>query len=102
MKNATQKLACCLLLPGFLFISSSVLGQDVPKSSTDDPYVGDQYIKNISRKLAIGVAVGVERFDTNFKFTEKSTGRTAYVDLEGTLGLPETDTVPMIYGYWRY
>jgi hypothetical protein len=100
IKNSTQKLAARLLLLGLLFSSSLVLGQDVPKPSADDHYVDSQYLK-ISRQLSIGVGVGFERFDTNFKFTEKSTGRTAYIDLEGTLGLPETDTVPMIYGYWR-
>jgi hypothetical protein len=55
----------------------------------------------VGRTLSIGIGVGLERFDTNVKFTEKSTGRTVFIDLEGTLGMPETDVVPILYGYWR-
>jgi hypothetical protein len=50
---------------------------------------------------AMGVGVGVVRFDTNFKFTEKATGGSIFVDAEGTLGLPESDVVGMLYGTFR-
>ncbi len=83
------------------FVASSALGQSEPETDEVDYITNGQYIKNISRTLSIGVGVGFENFDTNFKFTEKSTGRTVFVDMEGTLGMPETDTVPILYGYWR-
>ena len=76
------------------FIAAQAFGHD-------DPVPDTVYSENISRTLSIGLAAGYERFDTNFKFTDKSSGRSVFVDAEGTLGLPETDFVPILYGYWR-
>ena len=55
----------------------------------------------MSRTLSIGFAASKQRFDTNFKFTDKSSGLSAFIDGEGTLGLPEIQNVKVIYGYWR-
>jgi hypothetical protein len=97
MKHMIYKshlLASSLILLGSIFAASPALGQSTPVTD-------GEYIKNVSRKLSIGLAVGYERFDTSFKFTEKSSGISAFIDGEGTLGLPEIQTVPIIYGYWR-
>jgi hypothetical protein len=51
--------------------------------------------------FGLGLGYGLVRFDTNFKFTDKDTGDSVYVDAEGDLDLPETAGVPIIYGYWR-
>jgi hypothetical protein len=94
-------LASALLLLVSTFVASSALGQGESKAAEVD------YINNgrsggaVGRTLSIGIGAGLERFDTNVKFTEKSTGRTVFIDLEGTLGMPETDVVPILYGYWR-
>lgn len=100
----TQYSAClfalCLLIPASLLVSPEVSAQGA-SDSKDDYIIDGHNIENVSRKLTIGLGVGLERFDTNFKFTDKATGDSVFVDLEGTLGLPETDTVPIIYGYWR-
>lgn len=59
--------------------------------------------KEIDKKrFAMGVGVAFVRFDTNFKFTNKESGLSAYVDAEGTLGLPEEDTNPIIFGRYRF
>ena len=55
----------------------------------------------MGNKFSLGIAAGFARFDTNFNLTEKSTGRNVFIDAEGTLGLPENQTVPIIYGYFR-
>ena len=55
----------------------------------------------LTRTLSIGVGAGFMRFDSNFKFTDLDTGRSVFVDSEGTLGLPENKTIPIIYGSWR-
>jgi hypothetical protein len=68
--------------------------QEVPSSD-------EQYNYNVGRKLSVGIAAGYQRFNTNFKFTERSSGRDVFVDAEGTLGLPETQTIPILYGFWR-
>lgn len=52
-------------------------------------------------RFALGLGYALVRFDTNYKFTDKNTGDSVYIDAEGTLGLPETAAVPIIYGYWR-
>ena len=55
----------------------------------------------LSRKLSIGIAAGLMRFDTNFKFTNRSSGQSVFLDSEGSMGLPEVKTIPLIYGFWR-
>ena len=99
-KNTLKYASCLLVLLFSTIVASSALGQDESEAEVD--YINNgQYIENVSRTLSIGVGVGLERFDTNVKFTEKSTGRHVFIDMEGTLGMPETDTVPILYGYWR-
>lgn len=61
-----------------------------------------EWFEKPARPVTLGVGIGLVRFDTNFKFTEKSTGRSVFVDGEGTLGLNETDTFPVIYGVYRF
>ena len=53
-------------------------------------------------KFALGVGYAIARFDTNFKFKDKQSGISVFVDGEGTLGLPETDFVPILYGAYRF
>jgi hypothetical protein len=55
----------------------------------------------LSRTLSVGVAAGLMRFDTNFKFTDRDTGASVFIDAEGSMELPEVKTIPLIYGYWR-
>jgi hypothetical protein len=94
MKYESNFLACGLIIFVSIFVSSPAHGQSA--TMTDG-----KYSMNVGRKLSVGVGFGYVRFDTNFKFTDKSSGRSVYVDAEGTLGLPEAQSVPMIYGYWR-
>ena len=55
----------------------------------------------LGRALSVGIAAGLMRFDTNFKFTDRQTGRSAFLDSEGSMDLPEVKTIPLIYGFWR-
>lgn len=77
-----------------IFASSPALAQSTPVTE-------GEHIRNVSRTLSIGFAASKQRFDTNFKFTDKSSGLSAFIDGEGTLGLPEIQNVKVIYGYWR-
>ena len=56
------------------------------------------------QKKGFGLGFGgvYARFDTNAKFTDKESGYSVYVDAEGTLGLPESDEVPVVYGAYRF
>ena len=81
----------CLALLFLLFSNISWASDDISKNE-----------KKSLRHIGLGAGVGLVRFDTNFKFTEKSSGKRVFVDGEGTLGLPETDTIPIIYGGYRF
>ena len=54
-----------------------------------------------ARTLSVGIAAGLMRFDTKFKITDRDSGRSVFLDAEGTLQLPETKVIPLVYGYWR-
>lgn len=66
------------------------------EASPDDP---DSL--TLARTLSVGIAAGIMRFDTNFKFTDRDTGRSVFLDAEGTMELPDVKAIPLIYGYWR-
>ncbi len=53
-------------------------------------------------KFALGVGYALVRFDTNFKFNDKQTDISVYIDGEGTLGLPQSDFLPVLYGAYRF
>lgn len=55
----------------------------------------------LARTLSVGIAAGLMRFDTNFKITDRDSGASVFLDAEGTLQLPETKVIPLVYGYWR-
>ncbi len=67
-------------------------------------WAGDDKKKSEKPKYRIGLGVGAGygRFDTNFKFTNKDTERSIFVDGEGTLGLPKNVGFPVIYGFYRF
>ena len=69
-------------------------------ASADEAAPEDEQ-KFIDRTLSVGIGAGYMGFDTNFKFTEISSGQSVFVDAEGSLGLPEHETIPLIYGFWR-
>jgi len=52
--------------------------------------------------FVIGAGAAVVRFDSNFKVTDKETGRSIFVDPEGGLGLPEIAHVNTFYGGYRF
>lgn len=53
-------------------------------------------------RFGLGVGAGLMRFDTNFKFTDKGSGSSVFVDGEGTLGLTENNSLPFFYGHYRF
>ena len=55
----------------------------------------------LGRTLSVGIAAGLMRFDTNFKITDRDSGVSVFLDAEGTLELPETKVMPLVYGFWR-
>lgn len=50
----------------------------------------------------IGVGYGIVRLDSKVKVTDKDSGRRRFIDLEGTLGLPEENSIPTLYGGYRF
>jgi hypothetical protein len=52
--------------------------------------------------LWLSIGAGVARFDTNYTFTNKSSGLGGIIDAEGTLGMPEIDTAPFVMGGYAF
>ena len=73
----------------------------LPPTYAQDSLLEDSTTLALGRKLSVGIAAGLMRFDTNFKFTSRETGRSAFLDSEGSMDLPEVKTIPLMYGYWR-
>ena len=73
----------------------------LPMASAQDSLLEDSTTLALGRTLSVGIAGGLMRFDTNFKFTNRETGRSVFLDSEGSMDLPEVKTIPLIYGYWR-
>ena len=73
----------------------------LPVAAAQQTLVGETESSPLSRTLSVGIAAGVMRFDTNFKFTDRDSGRSVFLDAEGSMQLPEVRTIPLIYGYWR-
>jgi hypothetical protein len=71
----------------------------MPMASAQQP--DDPNSLALSRTLSVGIAAGLMRFDTNFKFTDRDTGLSVFLDAEGSMELPEVKAIPLVYGYWR-
>jgi hypothetical protein len=69
----------------------------VEADGTNQEGVGD----HLSRRYVLGIAAGLERFDTNVKITNRSSGNSIFVDGESSFGLPETQLMPIFYGGLR-
>jgi hypothetical protein len=89
--RANAKLICLVL--------AAMLGLPHANCWAGDAKYYDEYRGN---RFSLGIGAGLVRFDTNFKFTEKDSGVSLFVDGEGTLGLPEEKGIPVIYGYYRF
>ena len=89
MNMNTKKIGLALLAAFMCMPPAAAQAPDDPESLT------------LARTLSVGIAAGLVRFDTNFKITDRETGVSVFLDAEGTLGLPETKVMPLVYGYWR-
>jgi len=62
----------------------------------------EQQPERQKRKFGLGFGWIYASFDTNAKFTDKESGYSVFLDAEGTLGLPKSDSVPVVYGAYRF
>ncbi len=62
---------------------------------------GDRQTDGLDRRFVLGLALGLERFDTNVEITDRETGNSIFLDGEGSFGLPETKSMPILYGAAR-
>lgn len=79
-------------LPALMLIGMIMMNPAMAAQSFDD-------VKE--PKFALGLGYAGVNFTTNYKFTNKETGNSVYIDAEGTLGMPKRDTVGTIYGALR-
>ena len=71
-------------------------------SLSSSPSLAKSEVMEDKHRLAIGVGAAFVNFDTNAKYTNKDSGRSIFVDLEGTLGLQQYQTEPLIFGRYRF
>jgi hypothetical protein len=55
-----------------------------------------------NNKFAIGIGIGIVKFDSNVKAIDKGSSLPIYIDLEGTLDLPEISHVTNFYGAYKF
>jgi hypothetical protein len=79
----------------------SVSSQPAVANATPESAINLLKSDKILRHGALGLQAGLLRFDTNITFVDGETGLGGLIDAEGTLGLPDTQAVPIIYGYFR-
>ncbi len=58
----------------------------------------DGTVSSKDGRFLLGVGYGVVRFDVNAKITDRDSGFSRYVDLEGNLGLDKRSNVRAFYG----
>lgn len=73
----------------------------MPMAAAQEASFEDRKSLAVSRTLSVGIAAGLMRFDTSFKSTDRETGVSVFIDAEGSMGLPEIKTIPLVYGFWR-
>lgn len=71
-------------------------------ASAHTPMAGEEVVTYEGKKFALGLGLGIVKFDTNAKVTTHKSGDSRYIDLEGNLNLPDSDQVNTIYGAYRF
>ena len=89
------RIGFALALGGLLFTAPIFAQTD------DDPWARGNW-ENSGGRFVLGVGFVYAKFDTSAKFTNKTTDLSVFIDAEGSLGLPDTDAVPALYGGYRF
>ena len=92
MFRVPARCLCCLLLIGHVGLSGAV---EPLASPAGNPF-------NRQANTGIGVGYSVVRFDASVRYQNKLQNRVIYLDAEGHLGLPRSDTIPVVYGVNRF
>ena len=64
--------------------------------------MADDYTLIESKETGLGVGFALVRLDTSVKFADKKVNRSIFIDSEGTLDLPDWDSIPVLYGGYRF
>jgi len=85
------------------YLSCLLLLGSVGLAGAAEPAAGSAGIAfNRQTDTGIGVGYSVVRFDASVRYRDKQQNRTIYLDAEGNLGLPRSDTIPVAYGVYRF
>jgi len=87
-----------LLLAAILLLPLSCATADDGTAAPDL----DGTVASKDGRFLLGVGIGVVRFDVNAKLTDRDTGFSRYIDLEGNLGLDEQSNVRTFYGSYLF
>jgi hypothetical protein len=86
-------------LPRYALLCLVLVCDLVTSSSKADPV---DYALYQGGKMLLGIGAARVRLNSNIKITDKQSGYSLFVDLEGTLGLPSTSNVTNFYGAYQF
>jgi hypothetical protein len=90
------------ILPTILVNGVLLFSVATPLASANEGFHKDDANLYESNNFALGVGFGIVRFDTNVKVTDKTSGDTSFIDVEGNLDLPEISRVNTLYGAYQF
>ena len=93
--SISRFISICILSFVSLFVCAIESDNDIDKNTETET-------RKDEPRFVIGVGTAAVRFDSNFKVTDKETGRSVFIDPEGDLGLPEIARVNTLYGGYRF
>ena len=103
LRERKTEISCHMKILSNTFVNGVLLfSVAVPLASANEAYHKDNANLYNSKKFALGAGFGIVRFDTNVKVTDKVTGRSLFIDLEGTLNLPLRSHVNTLYGAYQF
>ena len=88
--------------PNNFFVAILLLLSGALSVHADTVLHQDEANLHSGKAFALGIGLGVVRFDTNVKVTDKMSGGTRYLDFEGNLDLPEISHVTTLYGAYKF
>lgn len=84
-----------------LFLLTLFLSLHSYASENDIEHDEDMNTYN-SKHLAVGVGIGLVKFNTSLKVSPTQSDRSFYLDIEGDLDLPDISTVNIFYAAYRF
>ncbi len=97
----------CFLVPGGapLAAEDASSSRQEPTKEAGEDGAAEPYATGFEfsdTRFSLGIGLAALRYDAQLNFIDKDSGNSIFVDAEGTLGLPESDVSPVLFGRYRF